>query len=255
MKLQSILLAAAIALCAAQAAFALEISASDAARIGHKVWQNECDGTVEGLVSWNPGEAFPSLGIGHFIWYAAGKRGPFEESFPELIALFKKQSIPLPEWVCGPSPWKTSAEMNRDTARVHQLRALLSKTITLQTAFLVHRLESALPKMLAATKEKAEVKARFNRIGATPAGTFALIDYVNFKGEGVLSTERYDGQGWGLLQVLEGMKDGSDAVRDFSDSAKRVLARRVKNAPPSHHEERWLPGWQARVGRYAEKQA
>ena len=24
----------------------------------------------------------------------------------------------------------------------------------------------------------------------------ALVDYVNFKGEGVLSTERYRGQGW-----------------------------------------------------------
>ena len=35
---------------------------------------------------WNPGEEFPSLGIGHFIWYPAGVDGPFIESFPRLLA-------------------------------------------------------------------------------------------------------------------------------------------------------------------------
>ena len=43
--------------------------------VGRKVWVNECDGTVAGLTSWNADEAFPSLGIGHFIWYPAGKGG------------------------------------------------------------------------------------------------------------------------------------------------------------------------------------
>jgi len=82
-------------------------------------------------------------------------------------------------------------------------------------------------------------------------GTFALIDYVNFKGEGTLETERYKGQGWGLLQVLETMPEGGDPVREFSQAAKATLARRVRNAPPERHEERWLPGWDARVERYA----
>jgi hypothetical protein len=42
--------------------------------VGKKVWINECDGTVAGLTSWNGDEAFPSLGIGHFIWYPADNR-------------------------------------------------------------------------------------------------------------------------------------------------------------------------------------
>ena len=54
-------------------------------RIGRKIWQNECGGTVAGLTSWNAGENFASLGIGHFIWYPAGARGPFEESFPVFV--------------------------------------------------------------------------------------------------------------------------------------------------------------------------
>ena len=41
-------------------------------RIGKRIWSNECNGTVDGLTSWNTGENFASLGIGHFIWYPAG---------------------------------------------------------------------------------------------------------------------------------------------------------------------------------------
>ena len=48
-----------------------------------------------------------------------------------------------------------------------------------------------------------------------------LIDYVNFKGEGVLETERYRGRGWGLLQVLEGMPEQAARLRmrrdEFAD--------------------------------------
>jgi hypothetical protein len=47
-----------------------------------KIWQNECNGTIAGLTSWNAGEDFASLGIGHFIWYPKGRRGPFEKVFP-----------------------------------------------------------------------------------------------------------------------------------------------------------------------------
>jgi hypothetical protein len=87
-------------------------------------------------------------------------------------------------------------------------------------------------------------------LNESAAGTFALIDYVNFKGEGVLQTERYRGTGWGLMQVLEGMEEDGDPVRGFVESAVRVLERRVRNAPPERGEERWLEGWRARVRRY-----
>jgi hypothetical protein len=76
---------------------------------------------------------------------------------------------------------------------------------------------------------------------------------VNFKGEGVLATERYAGQGWGLLQVLEGMtqeSSGREAVKNFAQSARAVLKNRVRNSPPARNEARWLPGWLKRVDTY-----
>lgn len=241
------------ALLVAGTAFAAAVSPNEAALIGRKVWQNECAGSVEGLVSWNAGEAFPSLGIGHFIWYPEGQRGPFEESFPELVKFLRQRGVEAPAWVSGPAPWPDAAAMRNDAKRVAQLRSLLAGTVGIQTEFLVHRLDTALPKMLdqAPAREREALRKRFAALKATPAGAFALIDYVNFKGEGVLATERYKGEGWGLLQVLAGMRDEADPVSDFADSAKRVLARRVRNAPPERHEERWLAGWQSRVARYA----
>ena len=96
-----------------------------------------------------------------------------------------------------------------------------------------------------------QVRQNFQSLLATGAGTFALIDYVNFKGEGVASTERYQGQGWGLLQVLETMQREGAAVVAFSGAAAEVLERRVRLAPPERGETRWLTGWKARVRAYA----
>ena len=57
---------------------------AQASKIGEQIWQNEGLGRVDYLAVWNQGEAFPSFGIGHFIWYPAGVDGPFLESFPAL---------------------------------------------------------------------------------------------------------------------------------------------------------------------------
>src|SRR5207302_9486803 len=74
------------ALCGASAATPqVRLSEKEAAEIGRKVWRNECAGTVEGLTSWNAGQNFASLGIGHVIWDPKGVEGPFEESFPKLL--------------------------------------------------------------------------------------------------------------------------------------------------------------------------
>jgi hypothetical protein len=84
-------------------------------------------------------------------------------------------------------------------------------------------------------------------------GMYALIDYVNFKGEGVLKTERYAGQSWGLLQVLEemhGIESGPEALQEFCKAARAVLARRVMNAPKERNEQKWLPGWEKRINTY-----
>jgi hypothetical protein len=240
----------------AQGANALEISDSQAARIGRRIWQNECGGTVSGLTSWNAGEDFASLGIGHFLWYPAGKRGPFEESFPPLLKYLESRGVALPDWLkeAKSCPWSTRSEFEaaRESTQMRQLRSILASTVALQARFASARLEAALPKILEAApaSEREKIRTNFYRVAANPAGVYALVDYVNFKGEGTLPTERYHGQGWGLLQVLEAMGSG-EPLREFSNTAAKVLKRRVANAPPARGEGRWLPGWLNRVHGYA----
>jgi hypothetical protein len=242
------------------AASLLSLSPADAMRIGRKVWQNECNGTIPGLTSWNVGENFASLGIGHFIWYPEGMEGPFEESFPHLVKFISERGVKLPTLLTGAAevhcPWRTRAQFLRaeQTPEMKQLREFLVRTIDLQAQFLILRLENALPKMLeeAAPSERSAVEGRFERLANSSRGCFALVDYVNFKGEGVLHSERYNGHGWGLLQVLEQMHDtDSDPVEAFSRAAAEVLKRRVQDAPPERNESRWLSGWISRVSNYA----
>lgn len=240
---------------------AIDLSPAERARVGKRVWQNECGGTVSGLTSWNAGENFASLGIGHFIWYPAGARGPFEESLPDFVEFAATRGRPLPELLradrSSGCPWKSRAEFESQihSPKTEQLRQFLASTVDLQAEFLVRRLQAALPKMTAGATatDRARIERNFDCVASTAAGCYALVDFVNFKGEGVLPTERYAGAGWGLRQVLEGMQGegtGRDAVREFSASAKAVLQRRVKNAPPARNESRWLAGWLARVATY-----
>lgn len=241
----------------------IPITDAQALSTGKKLWQNECAGTVKGLTSWNEGEDFASLGIGHYIWYPAGRRGPFEESFPELVRFLAAEKVPLPDWLKATQacPWNSRAEFNRDMqgSRLSALRDLLAKTVALQARFSANRLQAALPKMLAdaPSNERENIQRQFDRVAASPNGVYALVDYVNFKGEGVLPSERYQGHGWGLLQVLTGMTgdantgSGPAAAREFADSAARVLTERVANSPAQRGETRWLPGWKNRVRSYA----
>ena len=152
--------------------------------------------------------------------------------------------------------WNSRVEFLRaqHSTEMNQLRQFLADTIDLQAEFLLARLEDALPKMLAeaAPSVRANVQEQLERLMKTPQGSYALIDYVNFKGEGVLHTERYQGQGWGLLQVLEAMHGSSDtgAIDEFARAARSVLTRRVQNSPAERHESRWLSGWIRRVNSY-----
>ena len=240
---------------------AVQLSRAEAMRIGKKIWQNECAGTIAGLTSWNTGENFASLGIGHFIWYPKGVRGPFDESFPELVDFVSKRGAKLPQVALAHRtsgcPWSTRAEFlaASQSAEMKELRQFLADTVDIQAEFLVQRLQRALPKMLAAapSADRANIEQQFDRVASTPLGCYALVDYVNFKGEGVLDTERFQGQGWGLLQVLEGMTGtgrGRAAAQEFGASARTVLTQRVKNSPPERNESRWLPGWLKRANTY-----
>ena len=108
--------------------------------------------------------------------------------------------------------------------------------------------------MGSSAEKQKKLKRRFLEVANSfpPYGLYALIDYVNFKGEGTSSLERYNDQGWGLLQVLENMPQGSktDSLQQFVNSAQQILTRRVDNAPAARNEARWLQGWSNRLKTY-----
>ncbi len=254
----SLIVCATIILAAGSAFSQKPLSRAELDRIGKRIWQNECAGTVEGLTSWNTGENFASLGIGHFIWYPAGVEGPFEESFPKLVGWFQSQQVPLPKWLLSTPdcPWPTRAAFLQDQngQRQKDLRALLAATVPLQTSFIIGRLTAAAPKFHASAGKLApRVESNMALLRQTSAGNFAMIDYVNFKGEGLNPKERYQGVGWGLLQVLMTMQasDAQSAPAAFAAASKKVLTERVRLSPPERKESRWLPGWKNRCDTYA----
>jgi hypothetical protein len=235
----------------------ITLTDGQAQEIGKKIFQNEAGGKIPFLTHWNEGEDFASLGIGHFIWYHAGAPGPFTESFPQLVRFLAGSGVKVPGWLKGPCPWKSKDAFFKDfhSKKMEGLRKLLADTIPLQARFAAKRLEDALPLISDGLPlpEKMRLRKRFYDVAADANGVYALVDYVNFKGEGVSPTETYNGEGWGLKQVLQGMKDapaGKDAVAAFAESADAALTRRVKNSPPERHEEKWLPGWRKRLKTY-----
>ena len=230
--------------------------------IGTQIFQNECAQRKACLVHWNEGEAFPSLGIGHFIWYPAGQDGPFVESFPQMVEYLVAQGESLPGWLDelepldAPWPSREAFLAVSQSAKVSELRDFLASTKGAQAGFLVRRANEALNRVVRAAPEprRAEVIARINALQATPGGVYALIDYVNFKGEGLSASEQYQGQGWGLLHVLLAMDDApaDSALSAFRLAAGEVLSRRADNAEKAIERERWLPGWLNRLDTYRE---
>jgi len=237
----------------------IRLSQRTARVIGHRIWQNECDRTFEGLTSWNDGESFASLGIGHFIWYPKGKGPRFTEGFLRLVAFLKERQVELPAWLMETPdcPWDSRAEFLRasNDPRMVELRQMLARTVTEQTWFMVSRLREALPRMVKAVSpsRRRNLLYQLYRVAQTPHGAYALVDYLNFKGEGGKPSNGNRNRSWGLVQVLDNMRGrtpGSAAVHEFARSAKQILARRVAYAPPGSGEKRWLAGWYNRIDTY-----
>ena len=230
--------------------------------IAEKIYQNETSGNPKYIMYWSPNENFASLGIGHFIWYPAGEPKRFDETFPAMIDYFIANKVEIPQWLkyarkTG-APWRDKAtfERARGDKEFQQLQYLLLNTKALQTQFFFDRLHDSIPEIVkyAAPQYRKHIVNNYNALAATKGGWYPLIDYINFKGKGIKATERYNNQGWGLLQVLQTMrpvKPGPFALIEFSRAAQSVLERRVRNSPPEKNEQRWLKGWIKRTKSYA----
>ena len=236
------------------------LSAPQMQWLGDRIFQNECGFRFDCLASWNQGEDFPSLGIGHFIWFRAGQTEPFEETFPALLAYYQRQDVALPDWISRlpehDSPWQSRQQFYAESnaANMQELRQFLAGSTSLQVEFIAHRMRKSMPSMLIAapSEQRHAIESTFYQISQThpPYGIYALIDYVHFKGTGSNPSERYQGVGWGLLQVLQQMQNSPADLENFVESAQVVLARRVANAPVARRERRWLAGWKNRLRTY-----
>ncbi|WP_316229936.1 hypothetical protein [Bradyrhizobium sp. SZCCHNR1051] len=242
------------------------LPADVAQMIGRKIWLNEAGGRRDAITSWNAGEEFASLGIGHFIWYPSTAKPPYEEGFPGLIAFLRKGRTPLPAWLdktpIPACPWTSRADFKRNfnSPQMRQLRQFLLDTIAEQTQFLVARAQGAMDKILANTPDSAErehIVAQYSRVVRASNDLYPLIDYINFKGEGTnpsetaVDKETGQRQGWGLKQVLlkmNGTTTESKAVlAEYSDAVQVVLQQRVRNLPSNRV---WEAGWLRRAETY-----
>ena len=244
----------------------IKLSPKQANYIAQKVWQNEGAGKDKYLIWWNEGEDFASLGIGHAIWFSKGHTEKFREVFPMMLAFMQKKGVDMPSWLTPKTdfPWQTKKAFllakKAKTKQYMELFTFLKRTFGYQAAFMAERLSLALPHMLKSIddkKKKYVIKKRFyevmhNKDGSVnERGLYVLLDYTNFKGEGTLKSERYKGQGWGLLQVLWNLDDSkSNKQKAFAESASRMLSRRINNSPSARGEERWRKGWNIRLDTY-----
>lgn len=230
--------------------------------IGQQIFQNECDGRFRCLVHWNEGEAFPSLGIGHFIWYPANVDAGFVESFPNLISYMVQRQRAIPDWLreLDPiqAPWQNKAafEAVENSPQVAELREFLAGSQGIQAEFIFRRAQESLGDIVesAPQDQRKKIREHLAQLSQTPGGVYALVDYVNFKGEGLAQSERYQGEGWGLLQVLLAMPPPSDepVLEQFREAADSVLTRRAELAKETREKEQWLPGWRKRLETYRE---
>ena len=239
------------------------LTKKEKAAIGNQIWKNESNQSYKHLVFWKSNEQFPSLGIGHFIWYPANKKDIYCETFPEVLDFIEKNGVSLPDWLKEArhqgAPWRSRADLvqNENDFKIEELRSLLFNTIDLQADYIIQRLVIAWPRIKkhASIKKRNNIQDLFDQLMKSVNGIYILVDYLDFKGEGTSRKERYKGKGWGLLQVLEAMPEKhltTDQVVDqFITAAINTLEERVRNAPvDKSHEQKWLPGWKNRINTY-----
>ncbi len=233
--------------------------------IAARIFENETNGKTQYLTFWGAGEDFPSMGIGHFIWFPEGVDAPFDETFPAMLDYVSERSadcVALPEWLrqrpVPDAPWtdKASFDQQQDSEQLASLRRWLSRTAPQQAQFIVASFARRWNELELESGRKNELTAILQELLSTPEGLFAVIDYYNFKGLGSNPGERYAGEGWGLVQVLGDIASSANhdtpLIEQFSQMAGRRLQQRVANAPPERNEARWLEGWQRRTTSYTE---
>ena len=240
---------------------ALGVSEQDAKKLGMVIWNNEADKRIDLLAYWGTYSSFPEVGIGHYIWYPQGQAGPYTAQFPPLCAYLLSQGVQFPQWLldahlAGGAPWQTREEFMQDAERTNELREFLASTVDLQTKFMIKRLEDEWINILAAapSDRQDQLQYYFELMRSSLLGTYALVDYLNFKGNGLNPREERNGHRFGLLQVMLDMPDGlteENITKAFAICAARRLVNYIGQFAPEYKPVKFLAGWVKRVSTYA----
>jgi hypothetical protein len=222
------------------------------------------EGTKEkkNLAFWSTNEAFPSLGIGHFIW---GTDGVYDYVFPQFVDFLLEKSEETPPAFTFPTKyqtslynklivngkltypkeaWKDKESFDKSTI-TSELRNFLDETEVknMQREFIMQRAYKSIYSIIETEKDptiKTKLKTRINKlINESDNSRFALLDYINFKGNGLKTTERVNGKGWGLKQVILGMNDPID-LNSFIISAKARLKVRLDDDKAKNKEKYYI---------------
>ncbi len=239
----------------------LQIPKADRLLMAERVFKNECYDERDCLLEWDKGEDFLSIGLEHFIWSPANSSSIFKDTFKSYLEYAREKGKHLPKVLdknpLPPCPWDSRGQFlkSKNSREYQDITEFLIKTKQCQADYLIETARQSLQKIIRASPQSqlTNIQNKIALLSNNPDGVYAIIDYVNFKGTGIGASEKYEGEGWGLLQVLEGMRDGikpQEVLPDFVRSARNVLNHRVFNAPHDRHEEKWLPGWQKRVDTY-----
>lgn len=238
-----------------------DLASLEAQKIGMQIWMNEASQRKDLLVFWSQSESFPSLGIGHCIWFPEGLDAPYTQEFPLLCDYLEEHNVQLPLWLkraCHVgAPWKSREDFLQDNVRTEELRILLYSTIELQTQFMIERLERQFSLMVKAanSEQKEKLIHNFNAMSESILGRYALIDYLNFKGSGLNPREVSKLHHWGLMQVLLDMPSDTiveNAPQAFAISAAKILIILIQNSAPKYNRIKFLRGWINRIITYTD---
>lgn len=272
----------------------LNFTDQDYAKIVAYVAGNEFQNNPEGAIDWNDGEAFASLGIGHFIWYPKDVEQRFTESFPKM-ARFLLQNWPDESSLNDEArshyryarnffytrdevrfcPWNTKTEFLKwKRENPHGWSSLIfflnhAPVKRIQVDYLNADFQMSLVALIDDLQGEENLRAMEALEGITlaqvidierhtilnllqsKAGATALMDYTNFKGDGIDTRMRYQSVGWGLQQVLFWAQSSEQSalsnLQAFSRAALRTLLRRSELASNPIERDQWIHGWANRV--------
>lgn len=223
----------------------------------NKLAKNEGTNEKDKLAFWSPKESFPSLGIGHFTWRTDDK---FDYVFPQFVDFLLEKAEETPPsftfptkyqktlydklMINGkltfPKEWKNRASFDASLITTELRNFLDEKEVkAMQREFIMERTYKSLYSIIETETNsavKTKLKTRINAlIDKGDKCVFALLDYTNFKGNGLNTKERVGGNGWGLKQVILEMNEPID-LNSFVKSAKeRLLVRTTVATGGTYH--------------------